>query len=68
MPDEDLIDPDICSDNIRIVQKCISNLLNSKDYTVTVKTLLKITREGLPDNFEKELTEERKQYLKAIMK
>ena len=30
LPDEDLIDPEICSTNIKIIQKCISNLLNSK--------------------------------------
>ena len=68
LPDEDLIDPDICSDNIRVIQKCISSLLNSKDYTTTIKTLLKICRDGLPDDFERELTEERKQYLRAMMK
>jgi hypothetical protein len=68
LPDEDMIDPDIANDNIRKIQKSISNLLNSKDYTITIRTILKILREGLPKDFKKELTEERRQYLRAMMK
>jgi len=66
--DEDAIDLPTSQENITKIQKNISNLLNSKDYTITIKVLLKVLRCGLPDNFEKELTEERRQYLRAMMK
>jgi len=65
---DDAIDVNIARDNISKIQKNISNLLNSKDYTTIIKILLKILRNGLPADFEKELTEEREQYLKAMMK
>ena len=65
---EDCIDVNIARDNISKIQRNISSLLNSKDYTTIIKILLKILKKGLPESFENELTEERQQYLKAMMK
>lgn len=66
--EEEAFSLEMAKSNIEMIQKCISNLLNSKDYTTTIKTLLKIVRLGLPEDFSKEMTEERKLYLAAMVK
>lgn len=42
--DEASVDVETSKDNIAQIQKNISNLLNSKDYTTTIKVLLKVLR------------------------
>ena len=53
--DEELFDPSITKENIIWVHKSMSSLLNSRDYTVIIKMLLKILRNELPEDFQKEL-------------
>jgi len=43
-------------------------LLNSKDYTTIIVSFISVLKEGLPSDFTKELNEERKQFLRALMR
>lgn len=56
----------VTKENINMIQKNISLLLNSKDYTTIIVSFLSVLKEGLPVDFGKELNEERKQFLRAL--
>lgn len=56
----------LTKENINLIQKNISLLLNSKDYTTIIVSFLQVLKEGLPVDFGKELNEERKQFLRAL--
>ena len=48
----------LTKENINLIQKNISLLLNSKDYTTIIVSFLQVLKEGLPVDFSKELNEE----------
>lgn len=58
----------LTKENINLIQKNISLLLNSKDYTTIIVSFIQVCKEGLPQDFSKELNEERKQFLRALMR
>ena len=53
-------------ETLACLQKTISLLLNSKDYTTCLVSLLQIVRNSLPDDFSAQLKEDRAQVLKAV--
>ena len=53
--DEESFDDAIARENISWINKNMSNLLNSRDYTAIIKMLLRLLKNELPVEFEKEL-------------
>ena len=53
--DEESFDDTISRENISWINKNMSNLLNSRDYTAIIKMLLRLLKNELPVEFEKEL-------------
>jgi len=50
------------------VQKIISKLLNSKEFTTSLVSLLQILRESLPEDFSVELSGENTHFLRVLMR